>query len=86
MFKGTAHEGKDNECLLIYDRETGQFTLEKLASNINLRNVRPVGKTKSPGKMTSEPAKQGEMCSTDGDNFSDLEQSLLQDLEDTSKL
>jgi hypothetical protein len=40
MFKGQQTRAKDSEFLLIFDESTGEYVLEKLSSNFNMRNVR----------------------------------------------
>lgn len=39
LFRG-ARKPCQKECLLIYDHDTGEFTLEELSSNIQLKQVR----------------------------------------------
>ncbi|EIW82454.1 hypothetical protein CONPUDRAFT_153325 [Coniophora puteana RWD-64-598 SS2] len=43
IFKGTELEAKEVECVLIYDEDSGVFTLEKLNSYVNLNHERGAG-------------------------------------------
>ncbi|KAF9480244.1 hypothetical protein BDN70DRAFT_877870 [Pholiota conissans] len=95
-FNGTEHPARDVECMLIYDEDTGQYTLEKLESYVTLRYNRKVmvsprsaspalsaagkGKAKQEDYETTLPVKEEE---EEGEaDVDDLDELLRQTIAD----
>ncbi|XP_040574028.1 uncharacterized protein [Lepeophtheirus salmonis] len=53
-FGGHAKESNKRECILIFDAETGEFTLEKISSQILLKKTRPE-KGAPPESISQQP-------------------------------
>ncbi|CAA7269011.1 unnamed protein product [Cyclocybe aegerita] len=84
VFNGTEQPAKDIECILIYDEDTGQYTLEKLDSFVTLKSIgkkaispRPA----SPAPAVSSSASSSSSRKGEGkqelDDNDDLERAIL---------
>ncbi|KAJ3509090.1 hypothetical protein NLJ89_g5401 [Agrocybe chaxingu] len=84
VFNGTEQPAKDIECVLIYDEDTGQYTLEKLDSFVTLKSIgkkaispRPASPAPAVSSSTSSSSsRKGKGKQELGDN-DDLERAIL---------
>ncbi|KAL0949017.1 hypothetical protein HGRIS_009112 [Hohenbuehelia grisea] len=85
LFTGTEDTAKEFDCVLIYDEETGTFTLEKLDSYVSLNHVKKVATTSRPRPSASPlppPPPPVPASSSSKDAVDELEALIEQDLQE----
>ncbi|KXN81642.1 Ell-associated factor Eaf [Leucoagaricus sp. SymC.cos] len=81
VFAGTETQAKECDVVLIYDDETGTYTLEKLDSFVNLTWER---KRTSAARAPSPDVPSPSDMDAPGDNDEDLEKELLETLDENN--